>query len=183
MFPGFRDRFGAALDLIVEFSTLGEYGLAASAAGSPSAPRTGSEQGPRLGGAGGDAARAAGRRNVVGGAVASGRGLVPSAPHPGAAATPAARRLGEERSPERGAQADRRSGEHRSMPLDRASTAAMFSAAGCREQRDAAGEIRRLALSAHSRRTGAPDGQVRPQAGARCRGGAPAAPEQLCLSV
>jgi hypothetical protein len=150
MFPGFRDRFGAALDLIVEFSTLGEYGPAAPAAGSPSAPLTGSEQGPRLGGAGGDVARAAGRRNVVGGAVASGRGSVPSAPHPGAAATPAARRL---------------------------------AAAGCREKRDAAGEIRRLALSAHSRRTGAPEGQVRPQAGARCRGGAPAAPGQLCLAV
>ncbi len=153
MFPGFRDRIGAALDLIVEFSTLGEYGLAASAAGSPSAPLSGSEQGPRLGGAGGDVARAAGRRNVVGGAAASGRGSVPSAPHPGAAATPAARRL------------------------------AGFSAAGCREQRDAAGEIRRLALSAHARRTGAPEAPARPQAGARCRGGAPAPPEQLCLSV
>jgi hypothetical protein len=155
MFPGFRDRFGAALDLIVEFSTLGEYGLAAGAAGSPSAPRTGSEQGPRLGGAGGDAARVAGRRNVVGGAVASGRGSVPSAPHPGAAATPAARRL----------------------------AAARFSTAGCRERQDPAGEIRRLALSAYTRRTGAPEAQARPTAGGRCRGGAPAAPEQLCLAV
>jgi hypothetical protein len=150
MFPGFRDRFGAALDLIVEFSTLGEYGLAAAAAGSPSAPRTGSEQGLRLGGAGGDVARAAGRRNVVGGAVASGRGSVPSAPHPGAAATPAARRL---------------------------------AAAGCRERQDSAGEIRRLALSAYTRRTGAPEAQARPTAGQRCRGGPPAAPEQLCLAV
>ncbi len=149
MFPGFRDRFDAALDLIVEFSTLGEYGLAAGAAGSPSAPRTGSEQGPRLGGAGGDAARAAGR-NVVGGAAASGRGSVPSAPHPGAAATPAARRL---------------------------------AAAGCSEKRDAAGEIRLLALSANTRRTSAHRAPARPNSAPRCRGGAPAPPEQLCLAV
>ncbi|MFL6252464.1 MAG: hypothetical protein ACJ75N_18430, partial [Actinomycetes bacterium] len=31
MFPRLRDRFGAALDTVVEFSTLGEYRLGASA--------------------------------------------------------------------------------------------------------------------------------------------------------
>lgn len=110
MFPQFRERLGPALDLIVEFSTLGEYRLAANGAVRPASAlsptalraqdivrkRTAPEHEPRLGGAGvsrpeaaglagragyGIVARAAVRRNVAGGAA----GHVP-------AATPAARR-------------------------------------------------------------------------------------------
>ena len=38
MFPGLRHRFDTALDLIVEFSTLGEYRLAAEAIPAPRVP-------------------------------------------------------------------------------------------------------------------------------------------------
>jgi hypothetical protein len=85
MFPQLRQRIGPALDLIVEFSTLGEYRLDADGVlrhASALAPP--SERAPQLGGAGDSlAGRAAVRRIVAGGAA----GLAP-------AATPAARRLG-----------------------------------------------------------------------------------------
>jgi hypothetical protein len=83
MFPQLRQRFGPALDLLVEFSTLGEYRLDANGVLCPaSALALASEHAPQLGGAGDPvAARAAVRRIVAGGAV----GLTP-------AATPAARR-------------------------------------------------------------------------------------------
>jgi hypothetical protein len=86
MFPSLRERIGPALDLLVEFSTLGEYRLdadgvlrhASALAPAPEAPGE-----PQLGGAGvDDVARAAVRRIVAGGA--AGRAPV---------ATPAARRL------------------------------------------------------------------------------------------
>jgi hypothetical protein len=82
VFPRFRERLDTALDLIVEFSTLGEYGLGADGVlgcvgARPAAP----DHAPQLGGAGEDAARAAVRRTVAGGAAGS------------PAATPAARRL------------------------------------------------------------------------------------------
>ena len=94
MFPSLRERFDTALDLIVEFSTLGEYRLAAPAADGPAsapvaakaAPMS-SEQGPRMGGAGGHAARSADQQ-VVGGAAATARGAAVRAPLRGAAATP-----------------------------------------------------------------------------------------------
>jgi hypothetical protein len=93
MFPGLRQRFDAALDLIVEFSTLGEYRLAAPVAGvRASALVSPSEPGPRMGGAGGHAARAA-EQQAAKGAVATARGAAVRAPLRGAAATPAARRL------------------------------------------------------------------------------------------
>jgi len=84
MFPQLRQRFGPALDLIVEFSTLGEYRLDADGVLRPaSALAHAPERAPQLGGAGDSVAgRAAVRRIVAGGAV----GLAP-------AATPAARRL------------------------------------------------------------------------------------------
>jgi hypothetical protein len=83
MFPQLRQRFGPAFDLLVEFSTLGEYRLDADGVLCPaSALALPSERSPQLGGAGDSvAARAAVRRIVAGGAV----GLTP-------AATPAARR-------------------------------------------------------------------------------------------
>jgi hypothetical protein len=97
MFPQLRERIGSALDLVVEFSTLGEYRLGADGAlhrasalmpalrtrpASPAAQRAASGREPQLGGAGAvDAARAAVRRTVAGGA--AGRAPV---------ATPAARR-------------------------------------------------------------------------------------------
>jgi hypothetical protein len=104
MFPGLRQRFDAALDLIVEFSTLGEYRLAAPVAGgrasalvSPQAEAAGcaptlSEPGPRMGGAGRNAARAA-EQQAAKGAVVTARGAAVRASLRGAAATPAARRL------------------------------------------------------------------------------------------
>jgi hypothetical protein len=84
MFPQLRQRIGPALDLIVEFSTLGEYRLGADGVVYPAsalAPAT--ERAPQLGGAGDSpvVSRAAVRRIVAGGAV----GITP-------AATPAARR-------------------------------------------------------------------------------------------
>jgi hypothetical protein len=83
MFPRFREQIGTALDLFVEFSTLGEYRLAAEAIpGASSAPADAPGQAPQLGGAGVTALRAAVRRTVAGGAT----GSTP-------VATPAARRL------------------------------------------------------------------------------------------
>jgi hypothetical protein len=52
MFPRFREQIGTALDLIVEFSTLGEYRLAADGPGASSAPADAPGQAPQLGGAG-----------------------------------------------------------------------------------------------------------------------------------
>jgi hypothetical protein len=83
MFPWFREQLGTTLDLIVEFSTLGEYRLGVdSAHGAASAPAVAPGHAPQLGGAGSPAGRAAVRRIVAGGA--TGRAPV---------ATPAARRL------------------------------------------------------------------------------------------
>jgi RIP homotypic interaction motif len=86
MFPQLRERFGSALDLVVEFSTLGEYRLGADGAVCPAGALTPHppEREPQLGGAGDHplAAQAAVRRIVAGGAA----GKVP-------VATPAARRL------------------------------------------------------------------------------------------
>jgi hypothetical protein len=84
MFPQLRERIGSALDLVVEFSTLGEYRLGADGAVWPaSALALAPEREPQLGGAGDPlAARAAVRRIVAGGAA----GQAP-------VATPAARRL------------------------------------------------------------------------------------------
>jgi hypothetical protein len=85
MFPQLRQRIGPALDLIVEFSTLGEYRLDVDGVLRPaSAFAHAPERVPQLGGAGESlAGRAAVRRIVAGGAA----GLAP-------AVTPAARRLG-----------------------------------------------------------------------------------------
>jgi hypothetical protein len=90
MFPRFREQIGTALDLIVEFSTLGEYRLAADVPGASGAPADAPGQAPQLGGAGPHALRAAVRRTVAGGAT----GMAP-------VATPAARRLREGAHPRR----------------------------------------------------------------------------------
>ncbi len=83
MFPRLREQIGTALDLFVEFSTLGEYRLVAEAIpGASSAPADAPSQAPQLGGAGVYALRAAVRRSVAGG---------PTGSTP--VATPAARRL------------------------------------------------------------------------------------------
>jgi hypothetical protein len=84
MFPRFREQFGTALDLLVEFSTLGEYRLAVDGPGASGAPADAPGQAPQLGGADPQALRAAVRRTVACGAT----GMVP-------VATPAARRLRE----------------------------------------------------------------------------------------
>jgi hypothetical protein len=90
MFPRLREQFGTALDLIVEFSTLGEYRLEAEQFGASGAPVDAPGQAPQLGGVSAQALRAAVRRTVAGGAT----GSTP-------VATPAARRLlgCEQRSP------------------------------------------------------------------------------------
>ena len=76
MFPRFREQIGTALDLIVEFSTLGEYRLGVTPTpGAASALVDAPDRAPRLGGAGEFAERAAVRRNVAGGAI----GMVPVA--------------------------------------------------------------------------------------------------------
>ena len=105
MFERLKDRFGTALDCLVEFSTLGEYRLAAPVAtGSASAPPPTSSHGSGLGGhelsgnahPGATSARAAGGpacRTVAVGAI----GIVP-------VVTSAARRpAGRRRRPRRGA--------------------------------------------------------------------------------
>jgi hypothetical protein len=84
MFPQLRERLGSALDIVVEFSTLGEYRLGADGAVWPASALTPApEREPQLGGAGDHplAAQAAVRRIVAGGAA----GETP-------VATPAARR-------------------------------------------------------------------------------------------
>ena len=104
MFPQLRERFGSALDLVVEFSTLGEYRLGADGAVWPaSALAPAPERAPQLGGAGDHplAAQAAVRRIVAGGAA----GKVP-------VATPAARRLADASSPRRPAPVRGSSGCH-----------------------------------------------------------------------
>ena len=103
MFPQLRERFGSALDLVVEFSTLGEYRLGADGAVWPaSALAPAPERAPQLGGAGDHplAAQAAVRRIVAGGAA----GKVP-------VATPAAWRLA--------AEASRCRGERRHQAIER----------------------------------------------------------------
>ena len=102
MFPRFREQIGTALDLIVEFSTLGEYRLAAEVPGASGAPADASGQAPQMGGAGTSLnLRAAVRRTVAGGptgrvpvATPAARRLMRSAPHShvaGSARTPARR--------------------------------------------------------------------------------------------
>jgi hypothetical protein len=90
MFPRFREQIGTALDLIVEFSTLGEYRLAPEP-GASSAPADASGQAPQMGGTGSSLNLcAAVRRTVAGGPT----GHVP-------VATPAARRLRDRRQAHR----------------------------------------------------------------------------------
>jgi hypothetical protein len=85
MFPQLRQRLGPALDMVVEFSTLGEYRLGADGVVHPASALVAAfeHHAPQLGGAGDHpiALRAAVRHTVAGGAV----GGLP-------AATPAARR-------------------------------------------------------------------------------------------
>jgi hypothetical protein len=97
MFPRFREQIGTALDLFVEFSTLGEYRLAVERPGASSAPVDAPGQAPQLGGAGTPhALRAAVRRTVAGGATgkpAPTTGKAPVCRSQVPVATPAARRL------------------------------------------------------------------------------------------
>jgi hypothetical protein len=161
MFPQLRERLGSALDIVVEFSTLGEYRLGADGAVWPASVLTPApEREPQLGGAGDHplAAQAAVRRIVAGGA--AGRTPV---------ATPAARRLAEGagalgRRPAEGAAPSSRRPAEGAAPSSGRRPAPTRAPSGCGERRHRGGE----------------------QAGARRpkpRPGAPAAPEQLCLAV
>jgi hypothetical protein len=101
MFPRFREQIGTALDLIVEFSTLGEYRLAADGLGASGALADASGQAPQMGGAGSSLNLcAAVRRTVAGGPT----GQVP-------VATPAARRLRERHTVARSRRPVPRAGE------------------------------------------------------------------------
>ncbi|HYP48272.1 MAG TPA: hypothetical protein VEQ61_06500 [Thermoleophilaceae bacterium] len=92
MFPGLRQRISTALDLLVEFSTLGEYRLAATpAAGAAGVPPSVSEPELQLGGAG-SAGVAGVRRTPAGGVVGPWQGQRPQGAGPVTATTPAARR-------------------------------------------------------------------------------------------
>jgi hypothetical protein len=155
MFPRFREQIGTALDLVVEFSTLGEYRLSVSPTpGAPSAPVDAPGHAPRLGGAGDPlAGRAAVRVGVAGGAA----GEMP-------AATPAAarrhgKRIGSSPAQRIGSSPAQRIG---SSPAQRAAKAG--AASPCR------GDRRHAVLEpARDRRW--------------TRKGAPVAAEQLCLAV
>jgi hypothetical protein len=84
MFPRFTERLGTALDLVVEFSTLGEYGLGASPSQGPaSAPPRPVNPARGLGGADPRVGRSPERSGFTG--VAVGCTRIP-------AATPAGRR-------------------------------------------------------------------------------------------
>jgi hypothetical protein len=141
MFPRLREQIGTALDLFVEFSTLGEYRLAGAGNGASSAPAVAPGQAPQLGGASAKAPRAAVRRTVAGGAT----GTVP-------VATPAARRL--------------RRPSHTGPARTQIGSAAASRAGSARV---APGHVS--------------SGRVAPARRSRVRGGAPAAPEQLCFAV
>jgi len=96
MFPRLREQIGTALDLFVEFSTLGEYRLGAEAIpGASSAPADAPGQAPQLGGAGVYVLRAAVRRTVAGGATGLKATAKPAAPAP----QPATHCSGERRRP------------------------------------------------------------------------------------
>lgn len=93
MFPQLRERIGPALDLIVEFSTLGEYRLNADGvlcAASALTPAPECE--PQMGGAGApNAARAAVSRIVAGGAAGKKPAVTPAARRPSSGAPPASK--------------------------------------------------------------------------------------------
>jgi|SRR5215211_2773451 len=99
MFPRLRDRFGAALDTLVEFSTLGEYRLGASASAPTSAqPAVSDGLGPSFGWEAApvtpdaDAGAGPAHRTVAGGAAAFPGDAFGRALHGTPAATPAAAR-------------------------------------------------------------------------------------------
>jgi hypothetical protein len=138
MFPRLREQIGTALDLFVEFSTLGEYRLVAEAPlGASCAPTDAPGQAPQLGGARGNTLRAAVRRTVAGGPT----GTAP-------VATPAARRLMEGREPGK-ARITRAPGPApaRSLP------------AGCQGDRRRAGEAPARSPRPRVRKGAAPTGE------------------------
>jgi hypothetical protein len=162
MFPRFREQIGTALDLFVEFSTLGEYRLGAEAIpGASSAPADAPGQAPQLGGAGVHALRAAVRRTVAGGAT----GSTP-------VATPAARRLMQAAAAPAGSRATRSAAPTGATPASaatptRAANPAAVTPARC------AGDRRRVS-----------DGPTRrPSRASSLRKGTPQVTEQLCLAV
>jgi hypothetical protein len=91
MFPQLRERIGPALDLVVEFSTLGEYRLNADGVlCAASALTCASEREPQMGGAGApNAARAAVSRIVAGAAAGTTPAARPAARRPRCVREPA----------------------------------------------------------------------------------------------
>ena len=157
MFPRFREQIGTALDLFVEFSTLGEYRLGADAIpGASSAPADAPGQAPQLGGAGVSALRAAVRRTVAGGAT----GSTP-------VATPAARRLLIGATTPGIAGAPRKA----ATPTHKAATAVRTP--------QLASPARKPSTHCSADRRRPTDAPAR----SRVRKGAPAVAEQLCLAV
>jgi hypothetical protein len=168
MFPRLREQIGTALDLFVEFSTLGEYRLVAEAIpGASSAPADAPGQAPQLGGVGVTALRAAVRRTVAGGAT----GSTP-------VATPAARRLMQGRtapgpSPATPAAAPQHAASTARAAAPQRTASAARAAAPQRTASTArcAGNRSRVSDTPPARRA------------TRVRKGTPQLTEQLCLAV
>jgi hypothetical protein len=178
MFPRLREQIGTALDLFVEFSTLGEYRLAVEAIpGASSAPADAPGQAPQLGGAGVTALRAAVRRTVAGGAT----GSTP-------VTTPAARRLLTAATPsETGPRPHRPT---TATAAHRPATAALKPATAAHKPATAAHKpaaaAHKPATAAHKPAAACSGDRRRPSdvaARARVCKGAPQATEQLCLAV
>lgn len=154
MFPRLRETIGTALDIVVEFSTLGEYRLGASSAlGTASALAATLEPAPRRGGIGSSLTGVAVERIVAGGAAASGSESLRTP-----AATPAARRL-----------------QGTSPPCTAGAPAPSGSATHRAERPTAAGGFGRRCGQRGGAASEAPSGR-------RVRAGAPTVAEQLCFA-
>ena len=102
MFPRFREQIGTALDLVVEFSTLGEYRLGVSPTpGAPGAPADAPGHAPRMGGAGHPAERAAVRVGVAGGPAGTTPVATPAAARRHVLPAPVVQRHGAAPAPQR----------------------------------------------------------------------------------
>lgn len=136
MFPRLREQIGTALDLFVEFSTLGEYRLEVEGNGASSAPAEAPGRAPQLGGVGARAPRAAVRRTVAGGPA----GTTP-------VATPAARRLMDAAAPPAHAPAAHPSAAHPCGTRRHASEAGSRAPARSRARKGAAKSPEQLCLA------------------------------------
>ncbi|MEA2409100.1 MAG: hypothetical protein QOE69_3219 [Thermoleophilaceae bacterium] len=146
MFPRLREQIGTALDLFVEFSTLGEYRLEVEGNGASSAPAEAPGRAPQLGGVGARAPRAAVRRTVAGGPA----GTTP-------VATPAARRLMDAAAPPAHAPAAHPTAAHASAAHLSAAHASAAHPCGTRRHASEAGSRAPARSRARKGATNAPE--------------------------